>query len=224
MKKLLSLFPATVLCVGGLVFAPVSVNAQTKPPAPAAAGKEELIKIKDVTVGVQKTPKFQTEGPKEKHWKPKDWLEIEVECEALPSKKNNDPKKATTYPEVTFKYFVYLEGQSADKTRILTGEVVHTNVPIKEVSHSVMYVTPSTIFAANGKPEANPTQVKYWGVLVTIGGETVGYKVKPGSPGTVDKPWWEDPKAPAKETSLKNKSETPFAILWADYHLDIKGK
>ena len=218
----ISVFRRTLLCLGGIVLASSLASAQTTPPA-AGGGKEELMKIKNVEPIIQKTPKFQVEGPKEKHWKPKDWLELEVDCEALPSKKSKE--KQTTYAEVTFKYYVYLEGQSADKSRILTGEVVHTNVPIKEASHSCMFVTPSMIFSLTGKQEANANAIKYWGVVVTIGGEMVGYKVKPGSPGSSEKPWWDEPKAPAKEQNVrKNKNETPFAILWADYYYDIRGK
>ena len=134
MKKLIALFPAAILSVGSLVIAPsVLVLAPffrvAQPPAAGASAKEELVKIKDVKTIVQKTPKIQAEGPTDKRWKPKDWLEIEVECDVKPSKKNAD-KKQTTYPEVTFKYYVYLEGQTKEKSRILTGEVVHANVPI----------------------------------------------------------------------------------------------
>ncbi len=219
MKKLLPLFPAIALAIGGLVFAPASARAQ----APAANAKEELVKIKSGETILQKTPKFQVDGPRDKHWTPLDWIEIEVEAEAILSKKSTD-KKQISYPEATFRYYVYLEGQSPDKSRILTGEVVHTNVPIKEKIHSCMFITPSTIKSLTGKQEGSPSSIKYWGVTVTIGGEMVGYKVKAGSPGTAEKPWWEDPKAPAKEAALKNKNETPFSMLWADYYLDIKAK
>ncbi len=215
MKKLVALFPATMLALGGVAMTPSAVFAQAAPAASTA--KEELVKISKVNVGVQKTPKIVADGPTDKRWKPKDWLEIEVDCEAKLSKKATD-KKQTTYPEVTFKYYVYLEGQSTDKSRILTGEVAHTNVPIGEPIHSVMYVTPSTILNLTGKPEGNASAVKFWGVEVLIGGEEVGRKTS-----QADKPWWEAPKAPAKEAGLKNKMETPFAILWGDYHLDVRG-
>ena len=218
MKKLIALFPAAILSVGSLVIAPSVLMAQA--PAAGASAKEELVKIKDVKTIVQKTPKIQAEGPTDKRWKPKDWLEIEVECDVKPSKKNAD-KKQTTYPEVTFKYYVYLEGQTKEKSRILTGEVVHANVPINETGHSSMYITPSTILNLTGKPEGNVGAVKYWGVEALVGGELVGFKA---SVGTAEKPWWEAPTAPAKEAGLKKKSETPFSILWADYHFDERAR
>ena len=219
MKIITSLLPAAMLLAGGLVFAPASARAQ----APAAAQQEELVKIKDVKVGVQKTPKITADGPKEKRWTPKDWLEIEVDCEAVLSRKSKDTKM-TAYPEVTFKYYVYLEGQSKEKSRILTGEMMHANVPIKEEGHSVMYVHPSTILSLTGKKEGNPGAVKFWGVEVLIGGEMVGYKVSPGAPGSAKDPWWNMAGSPAKEVGLKKKSDTPFSILWADYHYDERGK
>lgn len=218
MKKFTALVSTAVLAFGGLVLTPVTASAQA--PAAAAGGKEELVKIKDVKVILQKTPKIIAEGPTEKRWKPKDWLEIEVECDVKPSKKGAD-KKQTTYPDVTFKYFVYLEGQSKDKSRILTGEVVHANVPINETGHTSMYITPSTILNLTGRPEGNIGAVKFWGVQAVIGGETVGFKA---SVGTADKPWWEAPSAPAKEAGLIKKSETPFSIMWADYHYDERGR
>lgn len=217
MNKFTSLLPAAMLTLGALVLVPVHAHAQ----APAAASaKEELVKISKVNVGVQKTPRIMADGPTDKRWKPKDWLEIEVDCEAKLSKKTTD-KDQKAYPEVTFKYYVYLEGQSKEKSRVLTGEVSHTNVPIGEPIHSVMYVTPSTILNLTGKPEGNAGAVKYWGVEVLIGGEMVGFKA---SVGSADKPWWEAPSAPAKAAELKNKMETPFSILWADYHLDVRGR
>ena len=187
------------------------------------SAKEELVNIKKVIVSVQKTPKIQADGPTDKRWTPKDWLEIEVDCDILKSKKSKDPKQ-NSHESVTFKYFVYLEGQSKEKSRILTGEVTHGNVPIEKDQHSVMYLTPSTIFDLTGKKEGNPSAVKFWGVVATVGGETVGYKVSPGAPGSADKPWWEAPTAPAKEAALKKKSQTPFSILWADFHLDESSK
>jgi len=208
----------SLLSLGGLAFVPAGALAQA--PAAPAAGKEELVKIKDVKVEVQREPKFTGDGPKDKRVKYKDWLEIEAECEAVPSKGAHD-KKQTTYPEVTFKYYVYLEGASKDKNRILTGEVVHTNVPIKEASHSAMYVPPNAIFGVSGRYEAQPALVKAWAVVATVGGETVGFKA---SAGSLAQPWWDGATMPPKEPGLKNKGETPFSILWGSYHLDIKGK
>lgn len=220
MKTFTFLLPAAMLAMGGFLFVPATVNAQ----APAAAPQqEELVKISKVNIGVQKTPKIQAEGPTDKRWKPRDWLEIEVDCEAQHSKKAKDPK-ALTYPEVTIKFYVYLEGQSKEKSRILTGEMVHANVPIKEEGHSVMYVHPDTIRSLTGKKEGNVGAVKFWGVEALIGGEMVGYKVSPGAPGSAKEPWWNVAGAPSKEAGLKKKSETPFAMLWADYHYDERGK
>ena len=35
-----------------------------------------------------------------------------------------------------------------------------------------------------------------------------------------DKPWWDSSAKVSKMAGLLKKSETPFSILWADYHLD----
>ncbi len=222
MKTLTVLSAAAIIACGAVVFQPIVVMAQA-PAAGGAAQQEELVKISKVNVGVQKSPKIPAEGPKDKRWTPRDWLEIEVDCEAVFSKKAKDTKQRA-YSEVTVKYYVYLEGQSKEKSRILTGETVHVNVPIKEEGHSAMYVNPQTIESLTGKKEGNPTAVKYWGVEILIGGEMVGYKVSPGAPGTPKEPWWSAPTAPAKEAGLKRKSETPFSVLWSDYHYEERGK
>ena len=99
--------------------------------------------------------------------------------------------------------------------------MVHANVAIGETGHSYVYITPSTILNLTGKPEGNIGAVKFWGVEALVGGEMVGFKA---SNGTAEKPWWDSPSAPAKEAGLKKKSETPFAIFWADYHFDEKGR
>jgi hypothetical protein len=216
MKLLTALKSAAVLCLGGIMLAPATVSAQ----APAAPAKEELVRIRDIKAILQKSPKIPAEGPTDKRWKPRDWIEIEVECDVKPSKKNTD-KNMTTYSEVTFKYYVFLEGQTKEKSRILTGEVVHASVPINQTGHSSVYIHPDTILSLTGRPEGNIASVKLLGVEAQIAGETVGFKASSGTPQA---PWWNAPTAPAKEPGLKRKSETPFSILWSDYHYSERGK
>ena len=216
MKPLTFLLPAAMLVLGGIVFAPATARAQA--PAPAAK-KEILVDVDKVSVEIQKTPQFQVPNVKEKRFTPKDWLEIEVDCEAKLSKTDKE-KDRKAYNEVTFKYYAYLSGNpDPKKNRVLTGEVVHTNVAIKEKLHSVMYVTPDVILKiTEGKP-VTPTMVKAWGVAVFMNGEEVGRKSS-----EANAEWWKKEGLPTQEAALLDKTKTPFAPLWWDYHMEVRAK
>jgi hypothetical protein len=206
--------------VAGLILSSSEAVAQATPAAPAAGGVKKLVDIKKVNVEIQKTPDFNVPNVKQKRFIPKDWLEIEVDCEAELAKDAKD-KSQKTYAEVTFKYYAYLSGNpDPKKNRVVTGEVVHTNVPIKEAIHSVMYITPSTILGiTEGKP-VNPTMIKATGVEVFIGGELVGRKTSEAG----NKEWWKGTGLPPQEAAMLDKSKTPFAPLWFDYHLEVRAK
>lgn len=191
--------------------------------------KEKLVEIKDIKVQVQKTPDFALKGgTTDKRVRPKDWIEIEPEFKTL---RSSSDKKSEVAPELTFKYYVFLNTMSGIKenARILTAEVVHTNVPLDEVSHSVVYISPSTILKVTGKPEGNASLVSAYAVEVTKGGEVVGFFSKLGG-SSMDNPndpkakWWESKAAPQQEPALLSKVQTPFAPLWGDYHADVKPK
>jgi len=201
----------------------------SSPAQDAPAKKEKLVEIKDIKVQVQKTPDFALKGgTTDKRVRPKDWIEIEPEFKTL---KTPADKKSEVAPELTFKYYVFLNTMSGVKenARILTAEVVHTNVPLEEVSHSVVYISPSTILRVTGKAEGNASLVTAYAVEVTKGGEVVGFFSKFGG-ATIDNPsdpkgkWWESKAAPQQEPALLSKIQTPFAPLWGDYHADVRPK
>ena len=217
MKTLsLSLLAAAAL-VAGLIFSSSNAGAQAVPAAPKV---KKLVDVNKVNVEIQKTPQFNVPNVKDKRFTPKDWLEIEVDCKAeldADAKKKNPDQKA--YPEVVFKYYAYLDAGNIKKNRVLTGEVTHVNVPINEVIHSVMYISPSTILGiTDGKP-VNPTMIKASGVEVFIGGELVGRKTSEAG----NKEWWKEIQTP-QEAALLDKTKTPFAPLWYDYHMEVRAK
>jgi hypothetical protein len=214
MKKISALIPAALVAVGGLLLLPSGLRAQATP-SPA---KEVLVDVEKVHVEIQKTPQFAVPNVKDKRFNPKDWLEIEVDCEAKLSKKEKD-KDIKAYPEVEFKYYVYLSGNpDPKKNRVLTGIIHHVNVPIGEKIHSVMYVSPSAILKiTEGRSPVVPTMVKAWGVAVFINGEEVGRKTS-----EANKEWWTNNALPPQEAALLDKTKTPFAPLWFDYHLEVR--
>jgi hypothetical protein len=218
--KLPSRFAIAALFLSGLC---ASVSAQDAPAKP----QEKLVDFKDIKIAIQKTPDFATKGTTtEKRWKPKDWIEIEPQFK---TERPANEKKAEVIPELTFKYYVFLNSSVKENARVLTAEVVHTNVPIDEVSHSVVYISPSTILRVTGKPEGNMQLVTYYAVEVSSGGEVVGFYSK-GPRGVSKNPndkegkWWTAPSAPPQEAGLLSKPQSPFGPLWGDFHADVKAK
>lgn len=218
--KIPSHFAIAALAFAGLC---ATAGAQDAP-----AKKEKLVEFKDIKVGVQKTPDFTLRGTTDKRWKQKDWLEIEPEFKT--ERPAGGDRTAEVIPELTFKYWVFLNSATKENARVLTTTVTHTNVPIDEVSHSVAYISPSTILKVTGKQEGNLGLVTYYAVEVTQGSNVVGFFSK-GPKGTSKDPsdkagrWWEAPSAPkSDEGGLLSKPETPFAPLWGDYHADVKPK
>lgn len=217
MKTITSLLPVAILALSGVLLSPVSVSAQA--PAAGEAKKEMLVDVDKVNVEIQKTPQFNVPNVKEKRFTPKDWIELEVDCKAKLSKDEKD-KNMKAYPVVEFKYYAYLSGNpDVKKNRVVTGSVTHVNVPVNEVVHSVMYISPATVLKiTEGKPVAK-TMVEAWGVAVFINGNEVGRKTS-----KANKEWWKDAGLPPQETALLTKKNTPFAPLWYDYHLEEQTK
>lgn len=175
----------------------------------AHAQQAPKVEIKDVKIAAQNTPKFSVQGVKEKKWRPKTWLELEVDFEV-------EVPKLDYVSELLFKYYLVLEAPR-DKMRTLTGEIAHLNIKVNELSHAVAYVSPSTLESQTEKEGFSEGDVKFWGVEVFMGGNLIGGESSNG------KKWWESAQVPAKVDGLiLNKKKTPFAPLWGDYHADVR--
>lgn len=193
------------------------------PSVRAQDGKgEKLVDIKDVIIQVQKTPDIAAKNVKEKRWVPKDWIEVEIPFVAIAPKAARGDFKV--FESLVFKYFVLFENPDPKKRKTLTTEVTHMNVPVGENVASVAYISPSSILALTGKPRAEANAVTFWGVEVTYNGNTVGFLSSKGkTPSDAGAEWWKSDKAPPQAPGmLLNKSQTPFAPLWGDYHCDVQ--
>lgn len=181
------------------------------------AKAEKLVDLKEPTIQAQSTPDIKAAYVKDKRWKPKEWLEFEIPFIAAAPRSAGST--ITTYDQLTFKYYLFLDNPDKKKQRILTAEVNHVNVPIGEGLASVVYLSPSAVYRLTGSNRVNAGAVTLWGVEVTREGKTVGFLSKDG------KKWWESPSAPTTEPAvLKNKMETPFAPLWGDYHAEVQSQ
>ncbi len=181
---------------------------------PALQAQQQPVQLKmgDVKVGkpsyeAQKTPNFQAGDVKTKNVpSPRDWLEVEIEFEV-------DGPRNSVVKELLFRYYVGFKDKSGT-ARVLTGDVKHVNVLVKEKFYSVAYVAPSTLGEITGdfrrfQPsavEAVGVEVYYNGVIVggTTTSNTKFWEAIPGQPGVL------------------GKAETPFALLWIDRYPEVE--
>ena len=125
--------------------------------------------------------------------------------------------------ELTVTYYIALDKATPKEPTgiVLTGSVVHVNVPQGKDLHSVMYVSPRALEKLfDGKAPTAVGQVyKDAAVVISYQGKEVaslGLKQK--------QPWWTNPAIKPIPGYLLNKSETPFAPLSWDYYESIKPK
>jgi hypothetical protein len=179
--------------------------------------EEELVKFKKGEVAQQKTPQFTVLGVTEKRFKPKDWLELEFELEA---KQPKDVKtKAFFIDELSIKYYAYLDNPDKEKKKVLTADITYINAPIGETTHSVVYLSNSSLVNLTGSNVISKSMVTLWGAEAYVGGKLVGFTSSNGAA------WWTSPSAPRMEPGrLQSKNSTPFAPLFFDYYLEEKAK
>lgn len=188
----------------------------------AQDAKEKLVELANPTIQAQQTPDIEAKGVKPKRWKPKDWLEFEVPFVA------SAPKTARgefrSFDELNFKFYLLLDSPDKEKRKVLTADVSYVNVPVGEAVAAVVYLSPTAILNLTGKTRVEPGAAQMWGVEVTYNNNLVGFLSSGGkAPGTPAAEWWKSDKAPPQASGLlKNKTQTPFAPLWGDYHCEVK--
>lgn len=189
----------------------------------AQQATEKLVELANPTIQAQQTPDFEAKGVKPKRWKAKEWLEFEVPFVASAPKTARSEFRS--FDELSFKFYLLLETGDKAKTKVLTADVSYVNVPVGESVAAVVYLSPSAIVNLTGKTRVEPGAAKMWGVEVMHDGKLVGFISSGGkAPGTPAAEWWKSDKAPPQTPGvLKNKTQTPFAPLWGDYHCEVKG-
>lgn len=203
MKHNRNLFITALSLAAAFVAMSLQANAQGK-----------IVSISKPIVQSQKTPDYNVSGPKKKRWTPKSWIEIEV-----PFVVNKLPAKMVALDQLSFKYYVVLNGP---KKKLLTTTLNHTNVPGKEKVASVVYISPQTVQKiANSTSVSDPSKlVVAYGVEVEYNNEIVGFYDSTGKKNPEQAFW--------KSSSFENadgllaKKDTPFAPLWADYHVEVR--
>lgn len=206
----------------GLASAPSILKAAPAPlgtPAPAAGGKaEELLKFKRCEIAIQKAPEFAINGTTAKRFKQKDWIEVEFEIDVKAPK--GADKDLRFLDDVNIKYYVFVRPTDPKKNKVLVADITYINVPVDETIHSVVYLSPATLYNVSGEKIVNKGLVTLYGCEATYGGKTVGIFSSDGNKGN---PFWTAPTLPPVESGrLLPKNKTPFAPLWFDYYMEEK--
>lgn len=154
-------------------------------------------------------------GGKQKSFKPKDWLEVEVKLKVSLAPE----PKSKTCDRLTVKWYLAVKNpEKAGTMLLLTKEVEHVNVPLEEDIYCSIYLSPASLKRL-GFDRGGKSAVEYVGYEVIVNGKTEASETSKGKPG-----WWN---AASKKISasdsvpLLNKTETPFASMWWDRYAEV---
>jgi hypothetical protein len=218
----MSPFSAVISAAVLLLFSLMPVSLRAEQPA---LNSEVQIKQPIELVFVD-SPKISVPGfTKRLAGRPSPWLEIEVTFDI---ERNPDPKGPKFAEELTFNYYVLLKNEQFTedkKPTLLTGSIVHVDVPLEKGRHSVAFVSPKALARFFEGRTPSSAQQTVTDVGVTISGKK-GLLAIATSKGTVkgDKGWWDTDLYTKTQGSLLNKNETPFAPLEWDFFEAIKPK
>lgn len=199
------------------IFAATAIQAQA-PVAPEALPGIK-VDIKRVTVAEQPTPQYGAGNVKDKRWRPKNWVEVDVEFDVkLPASAGGNKG---TYGSLQMIVYLALQHSNAEgKREVVEGTLDLVNVPAGE-NHALAYVSPSSMKLIFQKDVVTvSSDIQGWGVEVLAEGKRVA-----GDSSIAKSPWWEKKDGFAfLQGMLLHKSQTPFAILWGDYDVPVKAK
>jgi hypothetical protein len=155
-------------------------------------------------------------GGRQKPFKPKNWLEVEVKLNIAPSATT----KSKVCERLTMKWYVAVKNpDKAGGMLLLTKEVEHMNIPCEEDVYCSVYLSPVSIKRITGFDRAGKSAVEAVGYEILINGEKVASDTTKFKVG-----WWSAPsdKISRSETvPLLNKSETPFSFMWWDRYAEV---
>ncbi len=187
--------------------------------APAEAPKVK-VDVKKVTVTEQQTPQFAPNNVKDKRWRPKNWVEVEVDFDVkLPVDAGG---RKGTFGSMQLVIYLALQHSTKDgKREVIKGTLNLINIPAGDC-HALAYVSPADMKAIFEKDNVLATSdIQGWGVEFLVDG-----KVVTGDSSLGKQPWWSQTpdKFQMLEGLLVSKADSPFAILWGDYDVPVAKK
>ncbi len=192
--------------------------------APAAGADEKqqvAVNIKRVTLGEQPTPQYMVGNVKDKRWRAKNWVEVDVEYEIKLSKDLGG--RVGTLPAMQLTIYLALQHSTPDgkKREVLQGTLDLINIPAGETCHSLAYVSPATMKLIFQKDTFTvSTDIQGYGVEFVVDGKVIRADSSVGKTA-----WWENTESFALlQGLLLSKAQSPFALLWGDYDVPVKAK
>lgn len=178
------------------------------------------VDIKRVTVSEQPTPQFNAGNVKEKRWRPKNWIEVDVEFDIkVPADAGG---RNGTYSAMQLNIYLALQHTTKDgKREVIQGTLDLQTIPAGETCHALAYVSPASMRAIFQKDNVTASSdIQGWGVEFIAEGQRIAADSSVGKSA-----WWEKTEAFAlMQGLLLNKLQTPFAPLWGDYDVPVKAK
>lgn len=165
------------------------------------------------------TPQFQAGNVPDKNWRPKTWLQIDMEFDIkLPTAAGG---RNGSLASMTVNYYLAMSTTTKDgKRQVLKGSFDYVDIPAAEKCHALAFVSPATLRRILEKDNfVAASDVTGWGVEVVVEGQRVA------GDGSIKGPWWEKTDSLSiNEGAMLPKKDTPFAILWGDYDVGVKNK
>jgi hypothetical protein len=191
---------------------PFPAQAQLQP------SQEVKVRVRGMTADSQYTPQFSVPNVKDKRFRPKNWLELDV---AFDADKAPTPDRNPMIDSLDFKFYVLLNVRNKDgKLTLLTASATFINIMEKEESHVLMYVSPATLTRLLQKNNFTPADVSAFGVEIYKNGAAAGRHISTGAT-----PFWEKTdNFVVVDGALLPKAKTPFAPLWGDYDVEMKAQ
>lgn len=163
------------------------------------------------------SPEFNT-GGRQKTFKPKDWLEMEVKMKVQFAPE----PKSMTCDKLLVKWYVLVQNpDKKDSYLLLTKDVEHVNIPLNEEIHCSIYLSPASIKRLTGFDKASKRLVEAVGYEILINGEKCASET---TTGKFRAGWWNlasEHVSRSESVPLLNKSETPFDNLWWDRYAEV---
>lgn len=160
------------------------------------------------------SPEFS--GGKQKGFKPKDWLEIEVKLkvELAPE------PKSMTCDRVTVKWYIAVKNpEKSGSMLLLTKDIDYVNIPLNEEVYCSVYLSPASIKRLTGSDRAGKGVVEAVGYEVLVNGEKKAEDTTKFKAG-----WWNtasDKISRSDTVPLLDKTETPFDNMWWDRYAEV---
>jgi hypothetical protein len=187
-----------------------------------AQSEAPLVKVdlKGVKLGEQGTPDVAAGNVTPKRWRPKKWLEVDVEFDIkLPADAGG---RNGSYSSLQLNVFLALQHNTKDgKREVIKGTLNLSNIPAGETCHVLAYVSPASLRSVFQKDNFLVTSdIQGWGVEFVADGQRIA-----GDSSLGKQPWWEKAESFAfLEGMLLAKTESPFALLFGDYDVQAKTK